>query len=173
MPPHRDTSCRILAVNPCTETNSSFCAEVKCIRCDWLILQTISRWPTEALESCFRKVLTNLTKDDNPKALQLLGCTKLGYENIFSWDFGLTCCKPLPVIPQRLSWGNSSLQVMVTTSCESWAGWMHCQCSVSKASALLFAGWWHQPDVVVPDLDLTWLKLCGARQGTARAVYMS
>lgn len=140
-----------------------FMQEVKCIRCDWLMtLQTISRWPSEALELCFRKALTNLTKDDSSWALQLLGCTKLGYENISSWDFGFTYCDPSPVIPQRPNWANSSLQVMVTTSHESRAAWMHCQWAQ-----------WAKPLQPCLQKDGTNLikALCRARGTAVRAVY--
>lgn len=125
-----------------------FMQEVKCIRCDWLmVLQIISRWPSEALELCFRKALTNLTKDDSSWALQLLGCTKLGYENICSWDFWIHILWPLACNPTETQL--SKLQPVGHGHHEPWipssvdalsVG------SVSKASAALFAERWHQPD---------------------------
>lgn len=124
-----------------------FMEEVYCIRCDWLIiLQNISRWVTCAWEFCFRKVLTNLTKDDGSRTVKAswIYKTGLGGEH-FSCDSGFKVVWALPPIPHRHNLANFSLQVMVTSSHESRAVWWRCQWSQqAKPMQPYFHEWWYQ-----------------------------
>lgn len=123
--------------------------EVYCIRCDWLrILQNISRWATDASEFRFRKVLTNLTKDDSSRTVQASWIYKTGLRGEhFSCDSGFKVLWALPVIPYRHIRANVSLWVMVTSSHESRAVRMRCRWSQwAKPLQPCFHEWWYQLD---------------------------
>lgn len=103
-----------------------FMEEVQCIRCDWFMtLQNISRWATDASESCFRKALTNLMQDDSSRTVQTSCMYRTGLRGEhFSSDFRFQVLRALHVVPRRSGQANLSLPVMFTNS-PAWGAVCH------------------------------------------------